>query len=108
MFLIAEVPPFADGNGRIARVMLNAELVHGKRSRIILPTVYREDYLLALRALTRQGNTHPYIRMLDRAQEFTASIDFDDFDRALKQLREADAFREPHEGRLRISRGGGC
>ncbi len=45
--------------GRIARVMLNAELVHGKRSRIIIPTVYREDYLLALRALTRQGNTDP-------------------------------------------------
>jgi len=103
MFLIAEVHPFADGNGRIARVMLNAELVHGHRARIIIPTVYREDYLLALRALTRQGNTDPYIRMLDRAQEFTASIDFSDFDRALMQLREADAFREPHEGRLRIS-----
>ncbi len=47
---------------RFARVMLNAELVHGKRSRIIIPTVYREDYLLALRALTRQGNTDPYIK----------------------------------------------
>lgn len=102
MFLIAEVHPFADGNGRIASVMLNAELVHGSRARIIIPTVYREDYLLALRALTRQGNTDPYIRMLERAQEFTASIDFDNFDRALTQLREAGAFREPHEGRLRI------
>lgn len=103
MFLVAEVHPFADGNGRIARVMLNAELVRGARARIIIPTVYREDYLLALRALTRQGNTDPYIRMLDRAQEFTASIDFDNFDRALTQLREANAFREPHEGQLRIT-----
>ena len=103
MFLVAEVHPFADGNGRIARVMLNAELVHGKRSRIIIPTVYREDYLLALRALTRQNNTDPYLRMLDRGQEFTARIDFSDFDRALAQLRAAEAFREPHEGRLRFS-----
>ena len=68
MFLVAEVHPFADGNGRIARIMMNAELVHGNRARIIIPTVYREDYLLALRALTRNGNTEPYIRMLDRAQ----------------------------------------
>jgi Fic family protein len=102
MFLIAEVHPFADGNGRIARVMLNAELVHGKRSRIIIPTVYREDYLLALRALTRQSNTDPYIRMLDRAQDFTARIDFNDYERALAQLRAANAFLEPHEGRLRM------
>lgn len=102
MFLVAEVHPFADGNGRIARLMLNAELVRGGRARIIIPTVYREDYLLALRALTRQGNTDPYIRMLDRAQEFTASIDFGDFDGALMQLREAEAFREPHDGRLRM------
>lgn len=102
MFLIAEVHPFADGNGRIARVMLNAELVHGERSRIIIPTVYREDYLLALRALTRQGNTDPYIRMLDRAQDFTARINFNDYERALAQLRAANAFLEPNEGRLRM------
>lgn len=102
MFLIAEVHPFADGNGRIARVMMNAELVHGGRARIIIPTVYREDYLLALRALTRQGNTDPYIRMLDRAQDFTARIDFNDYERALAQLREGGAFLEPHEGQLRM------
>jgi hypothetical protein len=103
MFLVAEVHPFADGNGRIARVMLNAELVRGGRARIIIPTVYREDYLLALRALTRQNNTDPYLRMLDRGQEFTARINFGDFDHALAQLRAAEAFREPHEGRLRFS-----
>lgn len=100
MFLVAEVHPFADGNGRIARIMMNAELVHGKCARIIIPTVYREDYLLALRALTRQGNTQPYIRMLDRAQEFTARIDFNRYDAALDALRQANAFLEPHEGKL--------
>jgi Fic family protein len=102
MFLIAEVHPFADGNGRIARVMLNAELVRGDRVRIIIPTVYREDYLLALRALTRQGNADPYIRMLDRAQDFTARIDFNNYERALAHLRAANAFLDPHEGRLRM------
>ena len=100
MFLVAEVHPFADGNGRIARLMMNAELVHGGRTRIIIPTVGRDDYLLALRALTRQGNTDPYIRILIRVQEFTSRIDFNDYERALAELRDVGAFLEPHEGRL--------
>ncbi len=100
MFLVAEVHPFDDGNGRIARVMMNAELVHGALCRIIVPTVYREDYLLAMRALTRQGNTEPYLRMLDRAQDFTSRINFSDYDQALVELRAAGTFFEPHEGKL--------
>jgi len=39
--------------------------------------------------------------MLDRAQEFTSRIDFNDYERALSQLHVSDGFREPHEGRLR-------
>ncbi len=55
MFLVSEVHPFDDGNGRVARVMMNAELVGGGQSRIIIPTVFRDDYLGGLRQLTRQG-----------------------------------------------------
>jgi len=35
MFLISEVHPFLDGNGRIARVMMNAELTSVNKSTII-------------------------------------------------------------------------
>ena len=107
MFLIAEVHPFTDGNGRIARIMMNAELVYGHRCRIIIPTVYREDYLLALRALTRQGNTDPYIRMLNRAQEFTSQVDFNDYEAALTTSRQANAFLDPSEGKLVMPKEGG-
>lgn len=31
---------------------------------------------------------------------FTARIDFADYDAALAQLRAADSFLEPHEGKL--------
>jgi len=41
MFLISEVHPFADGNGRVARIMMNAELVAAGESRIVVRTVYR-------------------------------------------------------------------
>lgn len=102
MFLIAEVHPFADGNGRVARIMMNAELVHGKRCRIIIPTVYREDYLLVLRALSREGRADPYIRMIDRAQEFVSGINFSDYEAALAMLRKCNAFSEPSEAKLVI------
>ncbi|MHB1948208.1 MAG: Fic family protein [Gammaproteobacteria bacterium] len=102
MFVITEIHPFIDGNGRIARMMMNAELVHAKQSRIIIPTVYREDYLLALRNLSRTGDTDAYIRMLLRAQAFTASIDFSDYEKALQQLRETNAFMQPFEGKLKF------
>jgi len=39
MFLISEVHPFLDGNGRVARVMMNAELTSKGLSKIIIPTV---------------------------------------------------------------------
>lgn len=100
MFLVSEVHPFTDGNGRMARIMTNAELIAGGEHRIIIPTVFREDYLLALRALTRQGHTDPFLRMLDRAQDFVSRIDFHDLDHALEILRGANAFSDPSEARL--------
>lgn len=36
MALVSEVHPFADGNGRVARIMMNAELVSGGEERIII------------------------------------------------------------------------
>jgi hypothetical protein len=106
MFLISDVHPFMDGNGRIARIMTNAELLAEGQHRIIIPTVYREDYLLALRSLTRQGRTDPFLRMLDRAQDFVSRIDFQDMDAALAILRGANAFSEPADARLIMPRAG--
>ena len=72
-FLVSEVHPFADGNGRIARVMMNAELVAGGDERIIIPTVFHGDYLAALRALSRTGRPEPLVRVMvgDEAPSFT-------------------------------------
>jgi len=50
---------------------MNAEMMSAKQSRIIIPTVFREDYLLTLRRLTRDSDAKPYITMLTRAQHFT-------------------------------------
>jgi Fic family protein len=100
MFLIAEVHPFLDGNGRLARIMMNAELMKVNQCNIIIPTVYREDYLLSLKKVSHQHDANSFIRMLLRAQLFTASINFTSYDLALAALQRSQAFLEPHEGKL--------
>jgi len=105
MFVIAEVHPFTDGNGRIARAFMNAELVAAKERRILIPTVYRDDYLGGLRSLSRQDEPTPFMLMLDQAQRFTHSIRWEEYETALTDLNAANAFASPEEGvRLRIPR----
>jgi Fic family protein len=102
MFLVSEVHPFNDGNGRIARVMMNAELSSRGMSKIIIPTVYREDYMGALRKLTRQRIADAYVRMLLRAYEFSSTLVGESIDEMQTQLIACDAFNEPKVGKLKI------
>jgi len=97
MFLISEVHPFADGNGRAARIMMNAELVAAGESRIIVPTVFRNNYLAALKALSQNRHTGAIIRTLDFAQRYTAAVDFADLERARLILDSTHAFMDPNE-----------
>lgn len=102
MFLVSEVHPFLDGNGRIARIMMNAELSTKGLSKIIIPTVYREDYMGALRKLTRQRIADPYVRMLLRAYEFSSTLAGESIDKVENHLIACDAFKEPKEGQLKF------
>jgi len=104
MFVLSEVHPFIDGNGRIARIMMNAELVQAGQSKIIIPTVFRDDYLGSLRKLSRQGNPKPYVSMLQRAHEFNENIYGDDYDEMLDYLRKCNSFSEHTEASLVIIR----
>jgi hypothetical protein len=102
MFLISEVHPFADGNGRLARAMMNAEMVAGGQRRILIPTSFRIDYIGGLRRLTRQDAPDTLIEMLDYAQSFTAAVDFTDYRTAELTLRECRAFETADDVRLRM------
>jgi hypothetical protein len=95
MFLVGEVHPFADGNGRVARVLMNAELTAAGEQRIVTPIVYRDNYLQGLRALSRNANPQPLIRVLDFAQEYAAAIDWSELRTAERMLEETNAFVEP-------------
>ena len=76
---------------------MNAELVAAGENRIIVPTVYRNNYLMALKALSQNGITGALVRTMDFAQRYTAAIDFADVDRARFVLDRTHAFVDPNE-----------
>ena len=78
MFVISEVHPFDDGNGRVARAAMAAQLTAADQSRIVIPIVFRNEYVAALRALSREGRTALYVRTLAHAWRWTAAMPWSD------------------------------
>lgn len=92
LFMISEVHPFSDGNGRISRIMMNAELTAAGQSKIIIPTVFRTDYLAALRQLTRRDNPDKLINAMLRVRNFSLRITGDNFQGIRAFLEHSNAF----------------
>lgn len=105
MFLVAEVHPFVDGNGRVARAMMNAELVAAGEARALVLIVFRDNYLLALDALSRQANPAPLIRALEYARLLTTAVAWGDRDAARHALDRCRAFARPAAARLLLPDG---
>ncbi len=97
-FMVSEVHPFDDGNGRIARIMMNAELVSRDKHKLIIPIVHRDSYLNGLRAATRQGRFRTMVKVLHQMQCYTASLDWSEYDEVKATLQEHAADKEPDEG----------
>jgi Fic/DOC family len=96
-FVTTEVHPFTDGNGRVARIMMNAELVTGGEVRAIIPTVYRSNYLAALRGATHTGHFAALFAMLSFARRYTARIDFSSRQSTEADLARTNALRDSDE-----------
>ena len=94
MFVVTEVHPFEDGNGRTARLAMNAYLTQASACRIIIPTAYREDYLLPLKALSRNADPVPFLRSMTRAQAWSAAFDYSNFQNPWKQMVACNAFAD--------------
>ncbi len=78
LFLISEVHPYDDGNGRVARAAMGAELSAVEQARIIIPIVFRNEYQTALRSLSREGRCDLYVRTLAYAWRWTAGMPWRD------------------------------
>lgn len=97
MFIASGVHPFADGNGRAARIMMNAELEASGEVRLIIPTVFRLNYLSSLRAATQSGHYAALLASLAFARRWTAQVDFTNRDTAEADLTRTHALRDARE-----------
>ena len=66
----------------------------------MIPTVYRVDYLGALRRLTRQSDPEVYSKMMQRAQLFCSTLRANTIDIMQNQLERSNTFKEHDEARL--------
>ena len=106
MFLIAEVHPFMDGNGRMARVMMNAELISAGQTRLFIPSVYRNEYVGSLKKLTNHHDPESFLKVMSKAHDFVSRIDFTDLQAARQTLESCNAFHDPaDEVKLRMPEG---
>jgi Fic family protein len=97
-FIVAECHPFDNGNGRLARVMLNAELVAAKQFKIIVPTVHRESYLNGLRQASRSGKFRTIVKVLADLQAYSSIIRWEDYAEARGMLEMHCADKLPDDG----------
>lgn len=92
MFVVAEVHPFDDGNGRVARLTMNSELSAAGETRIIVPSVYRGEYLSSLSALSNNRRPDALSRVLGFAHRWTSQIDFSTLATSVRDLEATHAF----------------
>lgn len=96
MLVITECHPFYDGNGRTARLISNAALSAAGQVRIVIPSIYRNDYLRGLRGVSNaNGQGQALLAVLGFAQRWTTVIDWRTFDGADAMLRRTHAYDDP-------------
>jgi hypothetical protein len=95
--LISEVHPFDDGNGRMARMAMSAELSNAEQAHVVVPTVFRDDYIGGLRVLTKRGDPSPIIRAMRRLHDlnWTISKDAPTPKLAIEAWARVNAFMRP-------------
>lgn len=92
MFLVTEVHPFTDGNGRSARVAMNGELIPHNLHRIVVPSVARIDYMSALSRTTFGNGPGGLVTVLAHLQRWVANGSFETTERGDRYCRATNAF----------------
>jgi len=93
-FLVSETHPFDDGNGRLSRLTMNAELSRLGLCRIIIPTLFHPQYVDCQRALTRANEPDGFIKALAFAAQWCARFSYTDLPALIASLKATNAFEE--------------
>jgi hypothetical protein len=95
LFVVAEVHPFKDGNGRISRLGMNAILENAGQMRLIIPTSLRNDYFSVLEALTLSGNSNSFVTFAHKLMDLNSRMPFSSFDESYAYFKKTGALDEP-------------
>ena len=55
--IFVNIHPFQDGNGRVARLLMNLALLQSGYNIVVIPPVVRADYISALQKTNKDNNT---------------------------------------------------
>ena len=100
--MISEVHPFNDGNGRIARVMMNAELVRADPVAYHCPDGISRGLHSCQRKLTRHKDPLAYINVMTKLHQFSDNLYGTDFTELKNYLDACNAYKEPSQAKLQI------
>ena len=93
-FLVSEIHPFEDGNGRLSRLLMNAELSRVARCRVIIPTLYHPQYVDCAKQLSQHNQPEGFVSAIAKMARWCAQFDYADLPRLIESLRAANAFEE--------------
>ncbi|MEC5387728.1 Fic family protein [Uliginosibacterium sp. H3] len=93
-FLVSEIHPFSDGNGRLSRLLMNAELSRCGKCRIIIPTLFHDEYVDAQRALSRGDNPAPMIAALGYIAKWGTAFNYGNLEEVIDVMQRANSFQE--------------
>jgi Fic family protein len=65
---LVTIHPFADGNGRVARLVMNTLLIQDGFLPTIIPPVLRHEYYSALQSAQVKNNDRPFIEFIGRCE----------------------------------------
>jgi len=93
-FLVSEIHPFVDGNGRLSRLTMNAELSRLGLCRVIIPTLFHPQYVDCQRALSQNNEAQGFIAAIRKMAEWCAQFDYSKLDALIVDLKKCNAFEE--------------
>lgn len=100
MVVVAEIHPFLDGNGRAARLMMNAELSEQNLCRIVVPTVCRNEYIASLQRFSRGGGVDAIVKVLENCWRWTHSVPWASREATDAYLDSTNAFMDSNEAAM--------